>query len=359
MKTDSRREFTASFMSVMSDQASERGPCEPVNSLQKEEMDNFMFQHRELARGASGLSPNLTRADKARLWAELTSRLNHIGPPRNTERWKRVWLNRVCKARKRCAVVEAERRKTGRGTSQVRLSSTYSRILCIVGVDSALGAPGFRVPHFPEEEVQPVGAPAEEHPASQDAGDVLKEEEDADHEASTSTQMPQPRARQATVRRRLPRRVPRASRQERRDEADFSAVANQQRLLDANVGRDSKDERFQGQITLGMGQLLERLAQNVGQLAQNVGRLAQNVVQQTQSMDRIAENIQEGVLSMQQNAAFMREVILQLSGHALRQPQPQAQPQPQPQPQAQPQPQLQAESQAEHLAQPPGEDDNN
>ncbi|KAM7299919.1 uncharacterized protein ISCGN_020483 [Ixodes scapularis] len=312
-------------MSVMSDPASEREPCEPVNSLQKEEMDNFMFQHRELARGASDLSPNLTRADKARLWAELTSRLNHIGPPRNTERWKKVWLNRVCKARKRCAVVEAERRKTGRRSSQARLSSTYSRILCIVGVDSALGAPGFRVPYFPEEEVQPVGAPVEEHPASQDAGEVLKEEEDADHEASTSTQMPQPRARQAMVRQRLPRRVPRASRQERRDEADFSAVANQQRLLDANVGRDSKDEKFQRQ-------LLERL----DQLAQNVGQLAQNVVQQTQSMDRIAENIQEGVLSMQQNAAFMREVILQLSGHALRQPQPQAQPQPQTQTQPQP-----------------------
>uniref|UniRef100_A0A147BLF9 Regulatory protein zeste n=1 Tax=Ixodes ricinus TaxID=34613 RepID=A0A147BLF9_IXORI len=68
-----------------------------------------MFAHRDLARGASDLSPNLTRDDKARLWAELTCRLNHLGPPRSTERWKRVWMNRVCKARKRCAVVEAER----------------------------------------------------------------------------------------------------------------------------------------------------------------------------------------------------------------------------------------------------------
>ncbi|KAG0438349.1 hypothetical protein HPB47_017046 [Ixodes persulcatus] len=50
------------------------------------------------------------------------------------------------------------------------------------------------------------------------------------------------------------------------------------------------------QITLGMGQLLERL----DQLAQNAGT-------QTQSMDRIAQNIQEGVLSMQENTAFMRE----------------------------------------------------
>ncbi|XP_040073962.1 pleckstrin homology-like domain family A member 1 [Ixodes scapularis] len=164
--------------------------------------------------------------------------------------------------------------------------------------------------------------------------------------------MPRPRARQATVRPRLPRRVPRVSRQEQRDEAAFSAVANQQRLLDANAGRDTRDERFQGQITLGMGKVLERL----DQLAQNVGQLAQHVEQQAQSMDRIADNIQEGVLSMQQNAAFMREVILLLSSHALRQPQPQAQPQPQPQPQPQAEPQ--AEPQAQHLAQPP-EDHNN
>ncbi|KAG0421147.1 hypothetical protein HPB47_002963 [Ixodes persulcatus] len=126
----------------------------------------------------------------------------------------------------------------------------YSRILCIVGVDSALGASGFRVPHFPEE-VQSVGTPAEEHPGSQDAGQALEEEaeeeQDADREASTSTQMPQPRARQATVRPRLPHRVPR---QERWDEAAFSAVANKQRLLEANVGRDTRDERFQGQLTL-------------------------------------------------------------------------------------------------------------
>ncbi|KAM7291843.1 uncharacterized protein ISCGN_028414 [Ixodes scapularis] len=315
-----------------------------------------MFAHRELARGASDLSPSLTRDDKTRLWAELTCRLNHLGPPRSTERWKRVWMNRVSKARKRCAVVEAESRKTGGGSSRARLSSTYSRILCIVGVDSALGAPGFRVPYFPEEEAQSVGAPAEEHPASQDAGEVLEEEaeegEDANQEASTSTQMPRPRARRATVRPRLPRRVPRVSRQEQRDEAAFSAVANQQRLLDANAGRDTRDERFQGQITLGMGQVRERL----DQLAQNVGQQAQHVEQQAQSMDRIADNIQEGVLSMQQNAAFMREVILLLSSHALRQPQPQAQPQPQPQPQPPAEPQ--AEPQAQHLAQPP-EDHNN
>ncbi|EEC16050.1 hypothetical protein IscW_ISCW012732 [Ixodes scapularis] len=50
------------------------------------------------------------------------------------------------------------------------------------------------------------------------------------------------------------------------------------------------------QITLGMGQLLDRLDQ-----------LAQNVGQQTQSMDRIVQKIQEGVLSMQENAAFRRE----------------------------------------------------
>ncbi|KAG0445549.1 hypothetical protein HPB47_014089 [Ixodes persulcatus] len=172
------------------------------------------------------------------------------------------------------------RRKTGGGSSRERLSSTYFRILCIVGLDSALGAPGLRVPYFPEEEVQSVGAPAEQHPASLDVGEVLKEEaeevDDADQEASTST----------------------LSQQEQRDRAAFSAVANQQHLLDANVGRDTRDERFQGQITLGMGQLLERLDQ-----------VAQNVRQQAQSMDRIAENIQEGVLFMQQNAAFMRENI--------------------------------------------------
>ncbi|KAM7290337.1 uncharacterized protein ISCGN_026982 [Ixodes scapularis] len=252
-----------------------------------------MFQHGDLAGGASDLTPNLTRDDKARLWAEATCRLNHLGSPRTTERWKRVWFNRVGKARKRSAVVEAER--------------------------------------VPGGGVQSVGAPAEEHPDSQDAGEAFEEEaeEEVDREASTSTQMPQPRAQQATVRPRWPHQVPRVSQQEQRVEVAFSAVANQRRLLEANVGRDTRDEKFQEQITLGMGQLLEWLDQ-----------LAQNVGQQTQSMDWIVQNTRECVLSIQESAVFVREVILLLSSHALRQPQPQPQPQ------------------AEHLAQPPPEDDN-
>ncbi|XP_042148137.1 coiled-coil domain-containing protein 8 homolog [Ixodes scapularis] len=321
-------------MSVMSDQASEREPCEPVNALQKEEMDNFIFAHRELARGASDLSPSLTRDDKARLWAELTCRLSHLGPPRSTERWKRVWMNRVSKARKRCAVVEAESRKTGGGSSRARLSSTYSRILCIVGVDSALGAPGFRAPYFPEEEAQSVGAPAEEHPASQDAGEVLEEEadeeEDANQEASTSTQMTRPRARRATVRPRVPRRVPRVSRQEQRDEAAFSAVANQQRLLDANAGRDTR-----------------RKVPGTDHARHGAGPGAAGPA----GTERGAAGAARGAAGAEHGPDRRQHP----GGGLLHAPQPQAQAQPQAEPQAEPQAQPQAQPQAEAQAEPQAE----
>ncbi|KAM7290625.1 uncharacterized protein ISCGN_027241 [Ixodes scapularis] len=351
-----------------------------------EEMDNFMFQHRDLARGATDLTPHLTRDDKGRLWAELTCRLNHLGPPRTTERWKITWFNRVSKARKRCAVVEAESRKSGGGSSRMRLSSTYSRILSIVGVDSALGAPRFCVPYFPEKKGAPVyagvwrvasprtpshaGSPAHvwlcvayprpgkraswwlirargrfgpfgaprakesityleakklfflsnggyaevfrrgpaPHLETRDtkvspeilAADLrapsLRQEQ---HAAPLGKEMPQPRVRRATVRPRLPRRVPRVSHQEWRDEVAFSAVAKQQRLLVANKDRDTREERFQEQA-------FKRHAESIVDLLPNCQIIALQV--------------------------SCSPSVIPLCSHALCQPQPQVQTQPQPHP---------------------------
>ncbi|KAM7281231.1 uncharacterized protein ISCGN_006334, partial [Ixodes scapularis] len=125
-----------------------------VTAAQKEEQLSFMCEHPSLARNATDLSAALTRDDKRRLWEQLALRLNALGPPtKSYKQWKDHWSRRVMKARKRAAQLNETARRTGGGSSTVRpLAQSLARILTLVGTDSALGAPGVRVPGEPGDQ---------------------------------------------------------------------------------------------------------------------------------------------------------------------------------------------------------------
>ncbi|KAG0444907.1 hypothetical protein HPB47_013240 [Ixodes persulcatus] len=56
----------------------EDGIGQRVTAAQREELDAFMFENPSLVRGATELSPALSRDDKVRLWTELTSFINTV-----------------------------------------------------------------------------------------------------------------------------------------------------------------------------------------------------------------------------------------------------------------------------------------
>ncbi|KAG0429122.1 hypothetical protein HPB47_023949, partial [Ixodes persulcatus] len=158
----------------------------------KEEQLSFMCEHPSLARHATDLSAALTRDEKQRLWEQLARRLNALGPPtKSSKQWKEHW----------------SRRKDRGGSSTVRpLASSLARILTLVGADSALGAPGVRVPAELDDQ---------------------------------------------------------QSRQERHDAAAIQAVEEQALLLQQNTDQAAEEREFRGRLL----EVLERISGNLDRTA--------------------------------------------------------------------------------------------
>nr|XP_054924945.1 uncharacterized protein LOC129383936 [Dermacentor andersoni] len=161
-------------------QAATRRPLGPhVSPRQRTLLVEFMEQHPWLVKGSSVLTPEVTKASKARLWRELAEILNAEGPAMKTaDQWRQFWKKEVYNSRHDAAVVAAEHRGTGGG----RLCGLRGRILDLVGHSSAVGVcDGFfeedstlpssaqsldgRAPSpqlTPTTAVQPVTAPADQ-----------------------------------------------------------------------------------------------------------------------------------------------------------------------------------------------------
>ncbi|XP_077508209.1 uncharacterized protein LOC144119491 isoform X1 [Amblyomma americanum] len=102
-------------------------------------MIDFLCVHKSLSRATSDLSPET----RQRLWSELTSLLNAMGPTSKTsEDWHRYWQSRVAAARHRAEeLAAAERKRSADGAhaaSPIRLSEDDARVLSIVGDELAL-----------------------------------------------------------------------------------------------------------------------------------------------------------------------------------------------------------------------------
>ncbi|KAM7303549.1 uncharacterized protein ISCGN_013501 [Ixodes scapularis] len=211
-----------------------------VTAAQKEEQLSFMCEHPSLARNATDLSAALTRDDKRRLWEQLALRLNALGPPtKSYKQWKDHWSRRVMKARKRAAQLNETARRTGGGSSTVRpLAQSLARILTLVGTDSALGAPGVRVPGEPGDQ--------QERPSSS-RRQMAAEPVPSTSRDTTTSWGPWVRP---TVPRALPPPPPppRQSRQERHDAAAIQAVEQQALLLQQNVDQAAEEREFRGRV---------------------------------------------------------------------------------------------------------------
>ncbi|KAM7314006.1 hypothetical protein ISCGN_003791 [Ixodes scapularis] len=199
-----------------------------VTAAQKEEQLSFMCEHSSLARNATDLSAALTRDDKRRLWEQLALRLNALGPPtKSYKQWKEHWSRRVMKARKRAAQLNETARRTGGGSSTVRpLASSLARILTLVGTDSALGAPGVRVPGEAKQQQAPDGSRA--------AALHLTRRNDRPGAVGAAHRASRP----------PPPPPPRQSRQERHDAAAIQAVEQQALLLQQNVDQAAEEREF-------------------------------------------------------------------------------------------------------------------
>ncbi|KAM7302136.1 uncharacterized protein ISCGN_017653 [Ixodes scapularis] len=194
-----------------------------------------------------------TRDDKRRLWEQLALRLNALGPPtKSYKQWKEHWSRRVMKARKRAAQLNETARRTGGGSSTVRpLAQSLARILTLVGTDSALGAPGVRVPGEPGDQ--------QERPSSSRRQMAAEPVPSTSRDATTSWG---PWVR-PTVPRAPPPPPPRQSRQERHDAAAIQAVEQQPLLLQQNVDQAAEEREFRGRLL----EVLERISANLDRAA--------------------------------------------------------------------------------------------
>ncbi|XP_077507917.1 uncharacterized protein LOC144119065 isoform X1 [Amblyomma americanum] len=103
-------------------------------------MLDFLCVHTGLGRDTNELRPET----RQRLWSEMTSLLNALGPAsRSREEWRRYWQNRVTAARKRASEMAATELSAasssdGRPSMSVGLLEEDARVLSVVGDEVSL-----------------------------------------------------------------------------------------------------------------------------------------------------------------------------------------------------------------------------
>ncbi|XP_070388894.1 uncharacterized protein [Dermacentor albipictus] len=102
-------------------------------------MLDFLGVHTGLGRTTNEMRPET----RQRLWSELTSLLNALGPTaRSREEWRQYWQQRVAAARQKAAELAAAKGRLPSGSekpaSPVGLSEDDARVLRVVGDEGTL-----------------------------------------------------------------------------------------------------------------------------------------------------------------------------------------------------------------------------
>ncbi|XP_058812429.1 uncharacterized protein LOC131676981 [Topomyia yanbarensis] len=115
-----------------------------ATQMQLSLLDEFMNKHKELARGSFMKTEN--GKDKCnKLWVELKTKLNAVGPPVKTvAEWKRVWTTRKYKTKTKLSSNKKSLKKTGGGPySGKELTFADESIIEACGLEATVtGIPG-------------------------------------------------------------------------------------------------------------------------------------------------------------------------------------------------------------------------
>ncbi|XP_073828494.1 uncharacterized protein [Musca autumnalis] len=97
-----------------------------INQQQEDILINFMKKHPNSSKGFA----KEDRTDIENLWQTLAENLNRVGPPiKETEAWKKVWIDKRSIIKRKFATNKKEVRATGGGPyNQMYISSNYEAI---------------------------------------------------------------------------------------------------------------------------------------------------------------------------------------------------------------------------------------